>query len=150
VLRVALAPNATGTLEETPTLELLSTLSQRLLTRNQCRAAAAKFGAVCVGGSSSAAPDASVEAAAGCLLPSYFRQESTADDDGQTNKLYAAKVFLHALPAAPADTTLCARFSLQESSAAGSEEPWHDVNIKVRRRRTPRLRTRTRTRGCVC
>ena len=52
-----------GTLEETASLELLSELSSRLLCRNRCRAAAAKFGASCVS-SGTAAPDETIERAA--------------------------------------------------------------------------------------
>jgi len=131
-----------GTLEETPTLELLSELSARLLCRNRARAATAKFGSACLGGGGGGAADASVDAAARSLLPSYFRHEASeggADDEGSTS-LWVAKVFLHALPAAPEGTTLCARFSLQETSGA-TNEPLHDINLKVpharRSRHTP-------------
>ena len=118
-----------GTLEDTATLESLSELSQRLLTRNRCRTAAAKFGAACVGGSSAAAPDASIETAARCLLPSYFRHDTSEGDEGTIN-LYASKTFVHSLPTAPEGTTLCARFSLQETSS-GDDEPLHDFNLTL-------------------
>ena len=82
-----------GLLEETGSLELLSELSQRLLTRNRSREAAKKFGAACMGGSSSATPDASLETASLCMQPSYFRRDTSEGDEGTTN-LYVAKVFV--------------------------------------------------------
>ena len=120
-----------GTLEETASLELLSELSSRMLCRNRCRTAAAKFGASCVS-SGTSAPDETIERAAACLLPSYFRHEATegGGEDGTSN-LWVAKVFLHSLPTAPEGTTLCVRFSLQETTGGGSDEPMHDVNLKV-------------------
>lgn len=119
-----------GLLEETGSLELLSELSQRLLTRNRSREAAKKFGAACMGGSSSATPDASLETASLCMQPSYFRRDTSEGDEGTTN-LYVAKVFVHSLPTAPEGTILCARFSLQETSSSAGDEPMHDFNLTL-------------------
>ena len=117
-----------GTLEETPSLELLSELSGRLLCRNRSRAAAVKFGMACVSGA--ATEEKSISTAAASLLPSYFRQETTADE-GEGSNLWVSKVFLHGLPGAPAGTSLCCPFSLQENTTPSSEEPLHDLNLKV-------------------
>ena len=120
-----------GTLEETARLESLSELSARLLSRNRCRLATAKFG-------SSLLADKHTEQinlAAGAMLPSYFRHEQTPphEEEGGQTDLWVSKIFMHELAAPPqAGTVLCARFSLSASIPAGqNDEPLYDLSIKV-------------------
>ena len=129
-----LAANAlqADTLESTETLEQLSELSQRLLCRNRSRMAAAKFGHALLNSGGGSTADASVEAAAQTFMPAYFRHttEGSSEEEGGQTDLWVAKVFLHALPAAPEGTTLCARFSLSRVDG-GEEEPLYDLTLKL-------------------
>ena len=120
-----------GTLEDTSNLESLSDLSARLLSRNRCRSATAKFGTSLLADKHTEP----INLAAGAMLPSYFRHEQTPphEEEGGQTDLWVSKIFMHEMAAPPQPgTVLCARFSLSASIPAGqNDEPLYDLSIKV-------------------
>ena len=119
--------------DDTPTLERVAALSNRLLCRNRAREAAVRFGtALRV---TKTGKTGTLDAAASAMWPAYFRHSRENDETGED--VYLSKLYLHGLPpggtaapggaAAAGGTSLCVRFSL----ASRDEEEMYDLSLKV-------------------
>ena len=100
-----------GTLEDTATLETLSSLSQQLLTRNHARTAASKYAKALIAEKEGSAGAASLDTALAALYPSYFRHTPFNEEEGQS--VWTSKSFLRDLPGAEG-IALCVRFTVTE------------------------------------
>ena len=105
--------------DDSGTLQRISTLSGRLLQRNQAREAATRFGrALPLQGKHAEA----LELAVGGLVPVYVRQQTGVSEDSLSAvDTFLSKMYLHVLPgaagAAVKDMALCARFQLTVAEA---------------------------------